>query len=72
MVLGSREFVFITVSMLAVTVLITGQDALGSSASNIFGAPINKPISRTNNEPMNILKCTSTFFYNSFLLILNW
>ena len=38
MVLGSCEFVFITLSMLSVIVIITGQDALGSSASNIFNA----------------------------------
>lgn len=36
MVLGSREFVFITLSMLAVTIIITAQDALGTSASNTF------------------------------------
>ena len=36
MVLGSREFVFITLSMLTVTVIITAQVALGTSASNTF------------------------------------
>lgn len=36
MIIGSREFVFIILSMLSVTVIITGQDALGSSVSNAF------------------------------------
>lgn len=38
MVERSPEFIFITLSMLAVTVIvtITGHDALGTSASDIF------------------------------------
>jgi uncharacterized membrane protein YczE len=32
----SPEFILITLSMLAVTVIITGQDALGTSASDTF------------------------------------
>lgn len=52
MVLGSREFVFITLSMLDVTVIITGQDALGSSASNIFDANLTGNDGQGQSSPL--------------------
>jgi len=60
MVLGSREFVFITLSMLAVTVIITGQDALGSSASNIFDANLTGNDGQGQSSPLKEMNFSET------------
>jgi suppressor of ftsI len=70
MVLGSREFVFITLSMLAVTVIITGQDALGSSASNIFDANLTGNDGQGQSSPlkeMNFSESTEAYSHEGIL-----
>ena len=70
MVLGSREFVFISLSMLAVTVIITGQDALGSSASNIFDANLTGNDGQGQSSPlkeMNFSETTEAYSHEGIL-----
>ena len=70
MVLGSREFVFISLSMLSVTVIITGKDALGSSASNIFDANLTGNDGQGQSSPlkeMNFSETTEAYSHEGIL-----
>jgi suppressor of ftsI len=60
MVLGSREFVFITLSMLAVTVIITGQDALASSVSNAFDRNLTGNDGQEQSSPIKEMNFSET------------
>ena len=70
MVLGSGEFVFITLSMLAVTVIITAQDALGTSASDIFDRNLTGNDGQGQPSPlkeMNFSETTEAYSHEGIL-----
>lgn len=54
------ELKFITLSMLAVTVIITGQDALGTSASNIFNRDLTGNDGKEQLSPLKGLNFSKT------------
>src|SRR5215510_11434652 len=58
--LTSREFVFITLSMLTVTVVITNQDALGSSASNTFERSLTGNDGQEQSSPLKEMNFSKT------------
>ncbi|HEY7108455.1 MAG TPA: multicopper oxidase family protein, partial [Nitrososphaeraceae archaeon] len=70
MILGLSEFVFITLSMLTVTVVITNQDALGSSASNTFERSLTGNDGQEQSSPlkeMNFSKTTEAYSQEGIL-----
>ena len=60
MVLGSREFVFITLSMLAAIVIITSQDALGGSASDVFEGNLTGDVGSGQSSPLKEMNFSET------------
>ena len=56
----SPEFIFITLSMLAVTVIITGQDALGTSASDTFERNLTGNDGQGQSSPLKEMNFSET------------
>jgi hypothetical protein len=70
MVPRSREFVFITLSMISVTVIITGQAALATSATNIFDENLTGVDGQGQSSPlkgMNFSETTEEFSHRGIL-----
>ncbi|HZD36678.1 MAG TPA: multicopper oxidase family protein [Nitrososphaeraceae archaeon] len=70
MVRRSREFVFITLFTIAVTVIITGQAALGSSATNIFNENLTGVDGQGQSSPlkgMNFSETTEVYSHRGIL-----
>jgi len=60
MVPRSREIVFITLSMIAVAVIITGRAALGSSATNIFDENLTGVDGQGQSSPLKGMNFSET------------
>ena len=56
----SPEFIFIILSMLAVTVITTGQDALGTSASDIFERNLTGNDGQVQSSPLKEMNFSET------------
>ena len=70
MVLRSPEFIFITLSMLAAIVIITSQDALGGSASDIFEGNLTGDVGPGQSSPlkeMNFSETTEAYSHEGIL-----
>lgn len=66
----SQKFIFIILSMFAVTVIITGQDALCTSASNIFDLDLTGNDGQEQTSPlkeMNFSKTIETYSHEGIL-----
>ena len=60
MILGSREFLFITLSMLTLTVIITGQDVFGTSATDIFDLNLTANDGQGQSSPLKEMNFSET------------
>ena len=56
----SLEFIFITLSILTVTVITTGQDVLGTSASDIFDRNLTGNDGQSQSSPLKEMNFSET------------